>query len=166
MPFSPTKRKKHFRRRPKEMSLQITSMIDVFTILLVFLLKSYSSEGHLVQIAEAIQLPVSSAREAIHPAVVVAFNGEALFVDGQLLVDDIEPTVAAEELLIEPLYQVLRERAARTQEIARVNPAVVFTGEIVLQGDRKIPFRLLKKIIYTAGQAEYVNQSLAVFQEE
>ena len=47
-----------------------------------------------------------------------------------------------------------------------MNPAVVFTGEIVLQGDREIPFRLLKKIIYTAGQAEFLNQSLAVFQEE
>ena len=41
-----------------------------------------------------------------------------------------------------------------------------FTGEITLQGDRKVPFRLLKKVIYTAGQAEYVNQSLAVMQEE
>ncbi|GAB4285363.1 MAG: hypothetical protein Kow0092_39440 [Deferrisomatales bacterium] len=166
MPFSPTKRKKHLRRRPREMSLQITSMIDVFTILLVFLLKSYSTEGHLVHIAEAIRLPASTARETIHPAVAVAFNGRSIYLDGEVLIEDVAPYVAARELLIEPLYGALRERAERSKEIAAANPAVVFTGEVVLQGDRDIPFRLLKKVIYTAGQAEYVNQSLAVFQEE
>ncbi len=149
------------------MALQITSMIDVFTILLVFLLKSYSTEGHLVTIAEAIRLPVSSAEQVIHPAVTVAFNDQALFVDGDKLVDDVTPYLAnSADLLIQPLYQALRERAERSKEIAAVNPAVVFTGEVILQGDREIPFRLLKKVIYTAGQAEYVNQSLAVFQEE
>lgn len=166
MPFSPTKRKKNLRPRPREMSLQITSMIDVFTILLVFLLKSYSSEGHLVHIAEAIRLPVSTAQETIQPAVNIAFNEQSLYVDGDLLVADIAPYVASDELLIGPLYYALTERATRSKTIADVNPAVVFTGEVVLQGDREIPFRLLKKIIYTAGQAEYVNQSLAVFQEE
>ena len=165
MPFSPTKRKKHRRSRPKEMSLQITSMIDVFTILLVFLLKSYSSEGHLIHIAEAIRLPASTAQQAIHPAVSVAFNGDAVFVEGALLIEDVGPFVASEEMLITPLYEALRDLAERSKGIAAVNPAVVFTGEIVLQGDREIPFRLLKKVIYTAGQAEYVNQTLAVFQE-
>ena len=148
------------------MSLQITSMIDVFTILLVFLLKSYSSEGQLVQLAESIRLPVSTAQQALHPAVTVAFNGQALFVDGQLLIEDVASFVAGDDLLVQPLYDVLTDKARRTREIAAVNPAVVFTGEIVLQGDREIPFRLLKKIIYTAGQAEFLNQSLAVFQEE
>ncbi|MDF1551867.1 MAG: biopolymer transporter ExbD [Deferrisomatales bacterium] len=165
MPFSPTKRKRHQRRKPKEMVLNITSMIDVFTILLVFLLKSYSSEGHLVNIAKEIRLPVSTAEQVIHPAVNVAFNGASVFLEGGLLIDDVAPYLAAEEMLIEPLYEALRGLAARSKEIAEVNPAVVFTGEIVLQGDREIPFRLLKKVIYTAGQAEYVNQSLAVFQE-
>lgn len=166
MPFSPTKRKKHLRRRPREMTLNITSMIDVFTILLVFLLKSYSTEGHLVHIAEAVRLPVSTAQEALQPAATVAFNGKSLYLDGTLLVEDLTPYLTAEDLLIPPLHDALRARADRAKEIAAVNPAVVFTGEIVLQGDRQIPFRLLKKIVYTAGQAEFVNQSLAVFQEE
>ena len=43
------------------------------------------------------------------------------------------------------------------------NPDVKFTGRMVLEGDREIPFRLLKKILYTSGQAGFINQSLAVF---
>jgi biopolymer transport protein ExbD len=147
------------------MTLNVTSMIDIFTIILVFLLKSYSAEGHLIQIAESISLPVSEAQEEIHPAVSVGFNGDALYVDGKLLIDDIVPYIESDEMLIEPLYVVLSESASRLQAVAEINEAVDFTGEIILQGDRKVPFRLLKKIIYTAGEAQYVNQSLAVFKD-
>lgn len=165
MPFAPSKRRKR-RRGPREMSLQITSMVDVFTILLVFLLKSYATDGHVMQLASSIRLPASTALEEVQPAAAVAFNGRALFLDGELLVADITPYLAAEDPLIEPLHRALTALAARAKEIAAVNPAVIFTGEIVLQGDREIPFRLLKKVIYTAGQAEYVNQTLAVLREE
>lgn len=166
MAFGPSKAKKHRRRTPKEMTLQITSMMDIFTILLVFLLKSYSAEGQLVQIAQSIHLPDSTAQEEIHPAVGVGFNGHSLFVDGQLLIEDIAPYTESDELLIEPLFVVLNEKAEALKGVAAANEAVDFTGEIVLQGDRAVPFRLLKKIIYTAGQAEYINQSLAVYQVE
>lgn len=166
MPFSPSKAKKHRRQGPKEMKLQITSMIDIFTILLVFLLKSYSAEGQLIQIAESIALPSSTAQEEVQPAVSVGFNGQSLYVDGKLLIEDVQPFIDSEELLIEPLYAVLEQSAAHLKDIASVNEAVDFTGEIVLQGDKQVPFKLLKKIIFTAGQAEYVNQSLAVFKEE
>ena len=166
MPFSPSKAKKHRRKGPKEMSLQITSMIDIFTILLVFLLKSYSAEGQLVQIAKSISLPESTAIEDVHPAVAVGFNGNALYVDGKLLIDDVADVMNSDDLLIEPLYAVLSQKAESLKAVAEVSDEVDFTGEIILQGDRNVPFRLLKKIIYTAGQAEYVNQSLAVYKGE
>ena len=63
MAFAPSKAKKHRRRRNPSMVLQITSMMDIFTILLVFLLKSYSAEGQLVRIAEAIKVPTSTSIE-------------------------------------------------------------------------------------------------------
>lgn len=165
MPVSPSSAKKHFRRRPKEMSLQITSMIDIFTILLVFLLKSFSTEGHLVNIAKEIKLPASSAVESVHPGISVAFSGESLYFESELIVGDVKSVIASDEMLIEPLYAALKQNADKIKAVAEKNPSMVFTGEIVLQGDREIPFRLLKKIIYTAGQAEYVNQTLAVFQK-
>ena len=164
MAFSPTKRKRHRGKRPKEMLLQITSLVDVFTILLIFLLKTYST-GFIMQIAEAIQLPLSTASETLNPAVVVAFNNRTLYVDGEVLVDDLALFRQSEDLLVEPLYQALRVKADRLKKVAAGNPSVVFTGEIILQADKAVPFRFLKKVIYTAGQAEYVNQSLAVMQK-
>jgi biopolymer transport protein ExbD len=139
-------------------------MMDIFTILLTFLLKSFSAEGQIMQIAEAIHLPTSTAQEAVHPAVTVAFNGDALYLDGELLIDNVRPYTDSDDLVIAPLYAALSEKADELKAVAAENKAVDFTGEITLQGDRQVPFRLLKKVIYTAGQAEYVNQSLAVMQ--
>ncbi|MBI5017634.1 MAG: biopolymer transporter ExbD [Deltaproteobacteria bacterium] len=163
MPFAPTKRKKHRRERSKEMVLQITSLVDVFTILLIFLLKTYST-GFIMQIVESIKLPVSSARAELSPAVTVALNRQRLFVDGELLVPDLAPYEKADDLLVQPLFAALKTQADRLKRVSAANPNVVFTGEVIIQSDRQVPFRLLKKIIYTAGQAEYVNQSMAVVQ--
>jgi len=162
--FSPSKRAKHRHRRPKEMLLQITSLVDVFTILLIFLLKTYST-GFIMNIVEAIRLPVSTAREELNPTVVVAFNNRAMYVDGDVLVEDLAPYRDSDELLVAPLYDALKARADRLKGVAAVNPSVVFTGEVIIQSDREVPFRFLKKVIYTAGQAEYVNQSLAVIRK-
>lgn len=163
MPFAPSKRKKHRRRPPKEMILQITSLVDVFTILLIFLLKTYST-GFIMQIVESIRLPVSTAREELSPSVIVALNRQRIFVDGELVVPDLAPYEKADDLLVQPLYGALRAQADRLKAVAAANPNVVFTGEVIIQSDKEVPFRLLKKVIYTAGQAEYVNQSLAVVQ--
>jgi len=140
-------------------------MIDIFTILLVFLLKSFSTEGHLVNIAKEIKLPASVAHEAVHPGISVAFSEDALYFEKELIVDNVKAVIASDEMLIEPLYAALKEHADNIKKIAAKNPSMVFTGEITLQGDREIPFRLLKKIIYTAGQAEFVNQTLAVYKQ-
>jgi biopolymer transport protein ExbD len=161
MSFAPTKRKKHRQRGPKEMILQITSLVDVFTILLIFLLKTYST-GFIMQIVESIKLPVSTAREELNPSVTVALNRKSLFVDGEVLVTDLAPYEQADDLLVPPLYSALKTQADRLKKVAAQNPNVVFTGEIIIQSDKDVPFRLLKKVIYTAGQAEYVNQSMAV----
>jgi hypothetical protein len=56
--------------------------------------------------------------------------------------------------------------AGQYEEISKLKPNAGFTGRLVLEGDREIPFRLLKKILYTCGQAGFINQSLAVFQKE
>ncbi|TAL18324.1 hypothetical protein EPN96_02135 [bacterium] len=166
MAFSPTKKKKFSPSSPAEVSIQITSLMDIFTTLLVFLMLNYAGEGAIVSIAESIKLPASQSQEQLHPAVAVAFNGKSLYVDGNVLIEDVTPYINSDEMMIEPLYAVLNTQAENLKKIAEVNKNIDFTGEILLQGDRQVPFRLLKKIIYTAGQAEYVNQSLVVFKEE
>ena len=86
--------------------------------------------------------------------------------DGKLLQVDLEAVQNSDQLLIDSLYEHLMVKARQYEEISELNPNAGFTGRLVLEGDREIPFRLLKKILYTCGQAGFINQSLAVFQKE
>jgi biopolymer transport protein ExbD len=162
---APTKRRAARRRRPSLLVLNITSMLDMFTILIIFLLKSYSAEGIILTIPADLHLPQSTTQSAPEPGLVVEVSRNALVVDGRKLDVDLEAVQNSEKLIIDNLYEHLMAKARQYEEIYELNPAE-FTGRLVLEGDREIPFRLLKKILYTCGQAGFINQSLAVFQKE
>ncbi|UCG38029.1 MAG: biopolymer transporter ExbD [bacterium] len=146
--------------------LNITSMLDMFTILIIFLLKSYSAEGLILTIPADLFLPFSTTQSSPEPGLVVELSRTTMVVDGRVLSVDLAAAEASEALLIPELYDVLMARARQYEEISAVNPDVDFTGRLVLEGDRDIPFSLLKKVLYTCGQAGFINQSLAVFQRE
>jgi len=164
--YAPTKRRAARARKPSLLVLNITSMLDMFTILIIFLLKSYSAEGIILTIPADLHLPHSTTQNAPEPGLVVEVSENILVVDGKILDVDLKEVEKSETLIINNLYEHLLVKARRYEEIAALNPNAEFTGRLVLEGDREIPFRLLKKILYTCGQAGFINQSLAVFQKE
>lgn len=166
MAYAPTKRRVQRSRRPSLLVLNITSMLDMFTILIIFLLKSYSAEGIILTIPAEIHLPRSTTQSAPEPGLVVEVSMTSLVVDGRPLDLDLASVHRSDALIIEELYEHLMLKAMQYEEISSLNPNAGFTGRLVLEGDRDVPFRLLKKILYTCGQAGFINQSLAVFQKE
>ena len=138
----------------------------MFTILIIFLLKSYAAQGIILTIPADLHLPYSTTQTAPEPGLTVEISESALVVDGKRLDIDLVALKNSETLIIDDLYEHLMTKARQYEEISELNPNARFTGRLVLEGDRKIPFRILKKILYTCGQAGFINQSLAVFQEE
>ena len=61
-----------------------------------------------------------------------------------------------------PLYEALKKEAEKSIYIAGVNKDVALSREVILLGDRNIPFLALEKIMYTCGQVGYNNIRLAV----
>lgn len=166
MAQAPTKRRAARARKPSLLTLNITSMLDMFTILIIFLLKSYSAEGIILTIPADLHLPHSTTQSTPEPGLVVEVSRNTLVVDGKILEVDLEAVKNSDQLLVNSLYEHLMIKARQYEEISELNPNAGFTGRLVLEGDREIPFRLLKKILYTCGQAGFINQSLAVFQKE
>jgi biopolymer transport protein ExbD len=164
--YAPTKRRAARARKPSLLVLNITSMLDMFTILIIFLLKSYSAEGIILTIPADLHLPHSTTQSAPEPGLVVEVSKNVLVVDGKMLDVDLKEIRDSERLIIDSLYDHLITKARQYEEISALNPNAGFTGRLILEGDREIPFRLLKKILYTCGQAGFINQSLAVFQKE
>jgi biopolymer transport protein ExbD len=163
---APTKRRMHRSRRPSLLTLNITSMLDMFTILIIFLLKSYSAEGIILPIPAELHIPFSTTQIAPEPGLVVEVAMDRLVVDGYHLDVDLAAVQGSDELIVKELYEHLMLKAAQYEQISSLNPNADFTGKLILEGDKDIPFRYLKKILYTCGQAGFINQSLAVFHKE
>lgn len=108
-----------------------------------------------------LRLPVSTAVQAPKQTLIIQVNADDVIVDG-VKVADAREARAEKDLLIKPLLDELNRQAKKTEYIARNNPNVRFTGEVLIQGDRRIPFILLEKLMYTCGQAGYNGISLAV----
>lgn len=162
--------KKSLRRGASEAGLTITSMMDMMTIILVFLLKSYSTEDVSVTQNEDLQIPISTAIKPPKLAVNLVVTRSSIIVDGKRIVpvetvadeETGEPTLrvppdAKKGQMISDLYDTLVDKAetAKTQGSQANNDDLGFKGQILLQCDRTLPFSIIREVMYTAGQAQF-----------
>jgi biopolymer transport protein ExbD len=144
----------------------LTPLVDMFTILLIFLLLSYSTGGQLMHMAQNILMPESLSREQLEPAVEVAVATDRIYVDGEVVMDDLAAWYTETKLLMPPLYENLKLKAVRFKKMEEQVPLYHFAGKITVQADRALPFHVLKKVLYTADRADFPRISLAVYQRE
>lgn len=149
------------RHQPAQVSLKLTSMIDMFTILLVFLLKSFSSSGDIMTVSKDLSLPESTAQKEPIPASVIAVTNEWILLDGKqmIMVDDV---AKSDQLLIPDLAEGLRNLRAVSESVGELSMEMGFTGKISIQGDKEIPYHILKRVMFTCGQIGYNDMLLAV----
>ena len=140
-------------------------MMDVFTIILLFLLKSYSAEGDILAADPRLKLPVSTSTESPQMRLLIQVTKDGIVVEGASIKGALADN-KKDELLIEPLLEVLKKQRVKSELIAKSNEALEFRGEALIQGDRRIPFITLEKVMYTCGMAGYHGLSLAVISRE
>jgi biopolymer transport protein ExbD len=180
------KRRKEREAEGEIRELNITAMMDMMTIILVFLLKSYSASSVTSASSGDVAPPISTTRLAPKDTVTVtitrcapgpehsckAGTGALMVMDKTVLLyeNDAIPEQAKvggkDGLLIEPLREALQKEVDRQKYIAQYNPAVQFTGELSVVGDRAMPYRMLTEILYTAGQVELDSYRFVVIKKE
>jgi len=171
MAFPVSGRKKHNKpKRSIDLGLNLTSMMDMFTIILVFLLKSYSATGNLIAIPKDYKLPESIAEQ--NPTVTVnisvkydEFDPEksAIIVGDYRIGYDVISRVMADKrsFLIPELKQILVEEAKKEKLVKRA-AGKEFEGLVNIIGDKNVPYSLLLKIMSTCGQTEFGKINLLV----
>jgi len=157
-----SKRMEAHHRRHGASDLNLVSLMDIFTILVFFLLVSSSNVENLPN-PKAVRLPESLAEKAPKDAVVIAVGGEDIIVQGRR-VAGIAETLAQEENLIPGLKAELDHQAGRARVVKTAEGGE--TREITIMGDREIPYRLLKKIMMTCVAAKFESIQLAVQKRE
>jgi biopolymer transport protein ExbD len=150
----------HARKRPATLSL--VSLMDIFTILVFFLLVN-SAEVQTLEPPKTVTLPESLAVEKPRETVVVMVTPEQVLVQGAPVVSVAE-VEAAQGTLIAPLAAALKAQSDRA--LIRAAATDLSAREITILGDREVPYRVLKKVMATCTEADYGKLSLAVVQKE
>lgn len=157
---------KHNQRRNRlrpSSSLILTSLMDILTVLVLFLLKSFVLEGEAVTPVPGVSLPQSSSQTAPRASIVIAIFNDSIMMNGEV-VATVSKAVSSDDLLITSLAKRLDETREQATEIARLrgSGADAFDGKVSIQGDREINFAILQRVMYTCSASGYDHISLAV----
>jgi biopolymer transport protein ExbD len=149
------------RNRAKAVKMNLTSLMDVFTILVFFLLVN-SASNEVLETPKQITLPASVVEEKPRETVVIFIGPEEVTVQGEIiaLVADI---MAAEGQNIAPIGEAL---AKIGENIIGLRTKVVSESqEVTILADRSVPFSVVKKVMSTCTSQGYGRISLAVLQK-
>lgn len=159
---SRAKRMERHHKRAKPASLSLVSLMDIFTILVFFLLVN-QSEVQALDVPKNIELPQSMALARPSETVVVMVTSEEILVQGKPVARTAD-VIAQESVVIVPLREALK---AQTDRFLRASAQADIAGrEITILGDKSVPYRVLKKVMATCTDADYGKLSLAVLQRE
>ena len=162
MKLTPIQRRAERRGRNQTMvDMNLVSLIDVFTILIFFLL-SNSSGVETLPSPKAVKLPESFADKSPRETLVVVVSGAEILVAGRKVADVVD-AMASDGDVIEPLKAELDLQSSR-HVIRAENQAQ--SKAITIMGDKDIPFRLLRKVMFTAARANFSDVSFAVRQKD
>lgn len=152
---------RHHKRHKGGAAINLVSMMDIFTILVFFLLVN-SGEVEVLPNAKDVQLPDSIAEEKARESVVVLVTGSELLVQGRP-VASIAEVMASDAVVIPALQEALE--AQTSNRVLTADADDVADREVTIMGDREIPYSLLKKVMATCTAADYGQLSLAVLQK-
>ena len=160
--MKPNRRMKRMARAKKHKSdLNLTSLMDVFTILVFFLLVNQSAV-EVLEPPREIKLPDSVVEAKPRQTLVIMVSEQTIMVQG-------EPTVSVADILAtkDEIIRPVMERLSQIRQttIGINTEAVAKTNEVVILAHKTIPFKILKKLMSTCTVSGYTKISLAVIQK-
>jgi biopolymer transport protein ExbD len=149
------------RRFRESKGLNLVSLMDIFTILVFFLLVN-SSDVEVLPNVRDVQLPESIADQKAEESVVILVSEKEILVQGTPVIT-IEEAMARSGQVIEPLKVALQSQNDRV--LRKTANEDIAQRQVTIMGDRDISYRLLKKVMRTCSAADYGRISLAVMQK-
>jgi biopolymer transport protein ExbD len=148
--------------------LNITPMMDMMTIILVFLLKTFSSSTSTITFDSNLQVPKSITQLKPKEAVSVTITKKIVLVEGDAIAPinngKVDPAVKRDGengYFITPLVDVLEKHSRKEKKVAELT-GQKFEAQLMLVADQTTPYRLLTEVLYSCGQAGYANYRLLV----
>lgn len=181
--YSRTLKKRQQGKREVSAELSLTAMVDMFTVLVVFLLQSYSATGEVIYIPKEVQLPKAAKIKELKPSVVVTLSNKEVLI-GRKSIITYDAVKAMDYEVIQPLLEEVKlalqkskeEFDAKLQQRLKkaVNPDDPVANEeedlnawnkVTVQADKGIDFLTVKKVMLTVSEAGAGELNFAVMKE-
>ena len=158
------------RAEPEHFGLNIYPMMDMLTILLVYMMAIFaSSSAAAVQESSELRIPYSTSQVELSDAIAVQISRGGVVVDGKSVLElrsgIVDPSLkqgGSSGFLITPLYKRLSEIRDRKKRTAQRFANQPFVGDVQIIADKRTPYRTLSEVIYTLGQTEFKNLRFVV----
>ena len=148
--------------------LSLVSLMDIFTILVFFLMLN-ASDVQVLQRDDSVELPKSTVKTPAKETLLLMINANNILLQGKSVAKTAD-LYAQQDYIIQALKEELLYQASRTtrasaesadgntDELADDDPGL----SITIMGDKSVPYEILKKIMQTSAEAGYTNIALAV----
>jgi biopolymer transport protein ExbD len=145
--------------------LLITPLVDMFVIIVLFLIANFSATGEVLMMSKDIQLPEAVNVKEVELVPVVMVSMDQVFVDSQVI-GRVEDLTRDEYLNIPPLEEKLRELKKKFEDLHAMakDDANAFKGDVNIQAHKEVPFKIIKRVMYSCTMAGYGNINFAVMQ--
>ena len=158
------------RPEPEHFGLNIYPMMDMLTILLVYMMAIFAtSSAAAVQESSELRIPYSTSQVEVSEALGVQISRSSVVVDGKPILElrngIVDPSLkqgGSSGFLITPLYKTLGEIRDRKKRTAQRFANQPFVGDVQIIADKRTPYRTLSEVIYTLGQTEFKNLRFVV----
>jgi len=154
--------KKRKKREMIEFTLNVTSLMDVLTVLLFFLVKSYSVSQAALQTPQGLRLPASTVKAELEETVSIALTSKELRFNNQVLVTLDNGKFTSKDLsrdgkVIRELKKTLDEEYAKRNAVFNEEGTTenLPPGRVIIQSDKGMEFAVLKYVLNTAAQSHY-----------
>lgn len=141
--------------------IPLVPFIDFLVTLVVFLLSSFSASGELLAQQPNLKMPDAKNVVDLEIQPVIAINPDVITLDGRRMGDT---RTLAQDPKVERMEQLIQDLETLKRNWSILHPTEPFAGTVILQADRSIDFRVIKKVMFSCAQAGYANISFAVNQ--
>ena len=145
--------------------LNVTPLVDMFVILVLFLVANFSATGEILQMSKDVQLPEAANTDELQLAPAVTISKDEVLVQGALIgrVDDL---TREDYTNIPALEEKLRDLKKQFEDLHNAaNDSGAFKGDVNIQADKQVTFKIVKRVMYSCAQAGYGNIAFATMAE-
>lgn len=146
-------------RKSVDTAIPLVPFIDFLITLVVFLLSSFSASGELLSQRPNLVMPNAQNASELEVSPIIAIDARVITLDGRRIADT---ATLGSTAGLERIEQLVTDLQTLERNWAYLHPRDPFPGEVIVQADREIDIRVIKKVMFSVAQAGYSNIAFAV----